>query len=193
MVLESSLHSPFRCWRFRIFDFQPRLRWYFQPRRSDLRRWSHRHGPFATVDPNEDRRRILPGSPGWAGLIQQRDTKKFDIDSLSGAFHQDIPPVPFFTFGLVTVMGHKIICGVVFVNLRRDFPRRRRRVLRRARRSGSARCGGRSARCSGSPAGRRTFMPPLQRVPMLVCLLIELKNVVVSGGRMLAGIRPLPL
>jgi hypothetical protein len=36
-------------------------------------------------------------------------------------------------------------------------------------------------------------MPPLQRVPMLVCLLIELKNVVVSGGRMLAGIRPLPL
>jgi hypothetical protein len=55
----------------------------------------------------------------------------------------------------------------------------RRRVLRRrcsARRGGSARCGGNSARRSGSPAGRRAFVPPLQRVPMLVCLLTELRE-----------------
>ena len=49
----------------------------------------------------------------------------------------------------------------------------RRRLLRRrgsARRGGSARCGGNSARRGSSPAGR--FVPSLQRVPMLVCLLI---------------------
>ena len=39
-----------------------------------------------------------------------------------------------------------------------------------ARRGGSARCGGNSARRGSSPAGR--FVPSLQRVPMLVCLLI---------------------
>ena len=67
----------------------------------------------------------------------------------------------------------------------------RRRVLRRrcrARRGGSARCGGGSARRGGSPAGR--FVSSLQRVSMLVCLLIELKNVVASGGRVLRT-RPL--
>ena len=40
----------------------------------------------------------------------------------------------------------------------------------------SAGCGGNSARRGGSPTGR--FVRSLQRVPMLVCLLIELKNVV---------------
>jgi hypothetical protein len=36
-------------------------------------------------------------------------------------------------------------------------------------------------------------MPPLQRVPMLVCLLIELKNAVASGGRVFTASGPLRL
>jgi hypothetical protein len=49
------------------------------------------------------------------------------------------------------------------------------RLLRRrcgARRGGSPRRRGNGARRGGSPAG--AFVPSLQRVPMLVCLLIEL-------------------
>src|SRR5215475_6030309 len=82
----------------------------------------------------------------------------------------------------------------------------RRRVLRRrggARGGGSPRRRGNGARGGSSPAGRWAFLPSLQCVPMLVCLLIKLRSVlthliqprcvVASGGESLARLAAAPV